>query len=84
MNTPQEVFDDMVSTLSANSDRTEGLVATYQYTVHGSHGGMWTLIIDDGKAELRSGGADKPDVMINIDEADLFHIAQSATNLIHR
>jgi putative sterol carrier protein/predicted ester cyclase len=76
MNTPQEVFDDMVSTLTANSDRTEGLIATYQYTVHGDHGGMWTLMIDDGKAELRPGGAAKPDVTINIDEADLLDMAR--------
>ena len=76
MNTPQEVFDDMVGTLAANPDRTEGLVATYQYTVQGDHGGLWTLIIDDGKAELRSGGAEKPDVKINIDEADLLGMAR--------
>jgi putative sterol carrier protein/predicted ester cyclase len=75
MNTPQEVFDDMVSTLAANPDRAEGLTATYQYTVHGDHGGMWTLSIDDGKAELRSGAADNPDVRINIDEADLLGMA---------
>jgi len=76
MNTPQEVFDDMISTLTANPDRTEGLTATYQYTVHGEHGGMWTLAIDDGKAELQPGTADAPDVKINIDEADLLGMAR--------
>ena len=76
MNTPQEVFDDMVGTLAANPDRAEGLTATYEYTVHGNHGGMWTLIIDDGKAELRPGAAGNPDVKINIDEADLLGMAR--------
>jgi putative sterol carrier protein/predicted ester cyclase len=76
MNTPQEVFDDMAGTLAANPDRMEGLTATYQYTVHGDHGGLWTLIIDDGKAEMRPGGADDPDVKINIDEADLLGMAR--------
>jgi|SRR5215472_8105807 len=76
MNTPQEVFDDMLSTLVANPDRSEGLTATYQYTVHGEHGGMWTLIIDDGKADLRSGATESPDVKINIDEADLLGMAR--------
>ena len=76
MDTPQEVFDDMVSTLAANPDRAEGLTATYQYTVHGEHGGMWTLSIDDGKAELRPGATENPDVKINIDEADLLGMAR--------
>jgi len=76
MNTPQEVFDDMAGTLAANPDRTEGLTATYQYTVHGDHGGMWTLIIDDGKSEMRPGAAEDPDVKINIDEADLLGMAR--------
>jgi len=75
MNTPQEVFDDMVSTLAADPDRAEGLTATYQYTVHGDHGGVWTLAIDDGKAELTAGAAGDPDVRINIDEADLLGMA---------
>lgn len=76
MNTPQEVFDDMVSTLAANPDRAEGLTATYQYTVHGDHGGLWTLMIDDGKAELRPGATADPDVKINIDESDLLGMAR--------
>lgn len=75
MDTPQAVFDDMASTLAANPDRTEGLTATYQYNVDGEHGGWWTLIIDDGKSELRTGKAENPDVKINIDETDLLAMA---------
>lgn len=76
MNTPQDVFDDMASTLAANPDRTEGLTATYQYNVEGTHGGWWTLMIDDGKSELRTGKADNPDVKISIDEEDLLAMAR--------
>jgi putative sterol carrier protein/predicted SnoaL-like aldol condensation-catalyzing enzyme len=76
METPQDVFDDMASQLAAHPDRTEGLVATYQYNVEGEHGGWWTLIIDDGTSELRTGKADNPDVRISIDEADLLGMAR--------
>lgn len=76
MNTPQDVFNDMASQLAANPDRTEGLVATYQYNVEGEHGGWWTLIIDDGKSEMRAGKVDNPDVKISIDEADLLGMAR--------
>jgi putative sterol carrier protein/predicted SnoaL-like aldol condensation-catalyzing enzyme len=76
METPQAVFDDMASQLAANPDRTEGLTATYQYSVQGEHGGMWTLIIDDGTSQVRAGQADNPDVRITIDESDLLAMAR--------
>jgi putative sterol carrier protein/predicted SnoaL-like aldol condensation-catalyzing enzyme len=75
MNTPQAVFDDMASQLAAQPDRTEGLTATYQYSVQGEHGGMWTLAIDDGTFDIKPGTADNPDVRITIDEADLLAMA---------
>jgi|ERR1035438_3711455 putative sterol carrier protein len=80
MNTPQEVFDDMASQLAAQPDRTEGLTATYQYVVEGEHGGKWTLMIDNGKSEIRTGTAGHPDVTITIDEADLLAMAQGEFN----
>jgi putative sterol carrier protein len=76
MQTPQDVFDDMASQLAAYPDRTEGLIATYQYHVEGEHGGWWVLSIDDGKSEIRTGQADNSDVQISIDEADLLGMAR--------
>jgi len=76
MQTPQDVFDDMASQLAAHPDRTEGLIATYQYHVEGEHGGWWILSIDDGKSEIRTGQADSSDVQISIDEADLLGMAR--------
>jgi putative sterol carrier protein/predicted SnoaL-like aldol condensation-catalyzing enzyme len=76
LDTPQAVFDDIAARLAEDPERTEGLTATYQYMVEGAHGGLWALIVDDGKAEIRPGKIDDPDVSISVDEEDLLGMSR--------
>ncbi|MDQ2810878.1 MAG: SCP2 sterol-binding domain-containing protein [Actinomycetota bacterium] len=75
MATIQGAFDDMAQQLASAPDRAEGLTATYQYHIEGEHGGLWILAFDQGHAKITPGKADKPDVTISVDEADMLALS---------
>jgi putative sterol carrier protein len=62
MPTTQELFTALQERLKTNPERTAGLTATYQFNIEGDGGGVWHLIVDDGRAEVAEGPAESADM----------------------
>lgn len=73
--TVQAAFDDMAKQLAEARDRAADLTAIYQYHIEGENGGRWVLAFEDGAATITPGTAEKPDVIITLDEEDMLALA---------
>ena len=56
------------------------LSATYLFDISGPNGGRWTLIIQNGKCELKEGQANSPSVTISISDEDWLSIQKGSLN----
>jgi len=78
--TPREFFEKALPSRFEPS-KAEGLEAVIQMNISGSDGGDWTIIIKDGKMEIRQGIHPSPEIAIKIvdkDFVDLINHKQSA------
>jgi len=57
-----------------------GLKAIYAFDISGPTGGKWTLIIEDGKCELKEGTDPNPSVTISISDQDWLSIQSGKLN----
>jgi putative sterol carrier protein len=59
--TPQEVFDAMRQSFSA--DKAKGVRARYQWQLSGPQGGEWWIAVNDGSFKMGKGQINNPDVI---------------------
>jgi hypothetical protein len=57
-----------------NAANAKGVKAVYIWRVTGEGGGVWTIIIDDGKCTVKSGEQAKPDVVFEITARDFLDL----------
>jgi len=70
------IFDVTRGKLADEPERTEGMTATYLFDIVGEQGGLWTLEIVDGKADVRAGPSPDPDVKVTMDQDDFIDMAE--------
>ena len=78
--TPREFFEKALPS-RFDPSKAGGLEAVVQMSITGSNGGDWTIIIRDGKMEVKEGIHPSPEIAIKIvdtDFVDLINRKQSA------
>jgi putative sterol carrier protein len=78
--TPGEFFEKALPS-RFDPSKAGGLEAVIQMNITGSNGGDWTIIIKDGKMEVKQGIHPSPEIAIKIvdtDFVDLINHKQSA------
>ena len=70
MAAPAEVLHKVVQRINENPGRLGIEQATFQFVLTGERGGAWVLSVAGGLAELREGRAERPDVTVELSEAD--------------
>jgi putative sterol carrier protein len=78
MATPQEIFDQMPSSL--NTDAAKGMNATIQFNLSGDNGGQWHVTIKDGKAEVSKGTASSPNMTLSMSAQDYVDMTMGKLN----
>lgn len=73
-NTPKEIMEAMPSVF--NSEKAQGLKATFQFELSGEGGGTWVVDIADGKCQVREGNAESPNVVIGMSVEDYVAMAK--------
>ena len=70
MAAPAEVLQKLVQRINENAGRLGIERATFQFVLTGDGGGAWVLSVAGGLAELQEGRAERPDVTVELSEAD--------------
>jgi putative sterol carrier protein len=63
-----------------NPEAARGLNASFQLTMSGEGGGVYTVVVADGKADLKTGTVPNPTVSIEISAADWAAITRGELN----
>ena len=66
--TPQEVFDGMRKSFSA--EKAKGVNVRYQFNLSGPNGGDWFIDVNDGKFKMARGRIDNPNVTFVTSDKD--------------
>ncbi len=72
--TVDETFVTMQSIF--NPSAAAGLNKTYQWNISGEDAGVWALRIANQTCERGRGGVEKPDIIINMKDADWIAVAE--------
>jgi len=70
VSTPKEFLENVLPEKLSDPEKLGDLVATVQFYIKGDDGGEWYLRIADGKAEVKEGEADKPDITIKMKDTN--------------
>jgi len=62
MQRAEQVLTDLIT--GFRPEAASGMKATFQLELDGDEGGLWHVVVADGKCELRQGTATQPDVSI--------------------
>jgi putative sterol carrier protein len=76
--TCQEYFDTLHSRFVPSA--AKGVSAVYQFTLLGNGGGVWHVVVEDGKMEVHSGAHANPSSTVEADAADYVKIANDEMN----
>ncbi len=66
--TVKDIIDNLPSAFQP--DAAAGVNAVFQYEITGDQAGVYTLLVDDGKLEVKPGAAQSPNCTIIMDSAD--------------
>jgi uncharacterized protein YbjT (DUF2867 family)/putative sterol carrier protein len=73
--TARDHFHELGEVLENEPHRTAGMTATYQFEIAGSRGGSFYVQIVDGKATVREGVAEDPNITIGMLDDDYIAMA---------
>ncbi|MBV9099800.1 MAG: SCP2 sterol-binding domain-containing protein [Candidatus Dormibacteraeota bacterium] len=68
--TVADVFEDLRTTIETEPRRVKGVSARYQFHITGEGGGDWTMVIDDGTAQIADGQIEDPQTTVTMDAPD--------------
>ena len=70
---PAEVFASMPA--GVNSEKAQGINATFQFELEGPNGGQWAVQIADGRCSVKEGVSERPEVTIKMSDKDFVALA---------
>lgn len=63
-----------------NSDKIQGMNATYQFNITGDGGGSWAVKAADGAIEVTEGTAESPNITLTIADTDFLGLVSGKLN----
>jgi putative sterol carrier protein len=73
--TPRDAFNELAVRLEREPERTQGIIAVYQFDITGEQGGKWYVNIEDGTAKVIEGEVPNPGCTIVMKASDYVAMA---------